>query len=143
MVIGKKPYIPWARLQAKGLGRSMKIGKENILGFTQAVEDYLKNGSEPGESMKKRLVPFIDELNKIDHLEAKMVQDPAGREIYRASVKIMDQPAIEVITALKEKNPAIYTRDYQANHGIIEFDIRAVNDEEMKKIIVRLKEIMA
>ena len=93
--------------------------------------------------MKKRLVPFIDELNKIDHLEAKMVQDPAGREIYRASVKIMDQPAIEVITALKEKNPAIYTRDYQANHGIIEFDIRAVNDEEMKKIIVRLKEIMA
>ena len=143
MVIGKKPYIPWARLQAKGLGRSMKIGKENILGFTQAVEDYLKNGSEPGESMKKRLVPFIDELNKIDHLEAKMVQDPAGREIYRASVKIMDQTAIEVITALKEKNPAIYTRDYQANHGIIEFDIRAVNDEEMKKIIVRLKEIMA
>lgn len=143
MVIGKNPYVTWVRLQSKGIGRAMKIGKENILGFTQAVEDYLKNGSETGESMKQRLEPFIEELNEINHLEAKIVQDPAGRKIYRASVKIIDQPAYGVITALKEKNPAIYTRDYQANNGIIEFDIRSVNQEEMKKIIVRLKEIMA
>ncbi|MBF8807474.1 MAG: DgaE family pyridoxal phosphate-dependent ammonia lyase [Enterococcus lacertideformus] len=143
MVIGKNPYVSWVRLQSKGIGRSMKIGKENILGFTQAVEDYLNRGSENGESMKKRLMPFIDELNCIEHLEAKIVQDPAGRAIYRGSVKITDKPVQEVIAALKEKSPAIYTRDYQANKGIIEFDIRSVNEEEMKKIIIRLKEIMA
>lgn len=142
MVIGKNPYIPWVRLQSKGIGRSMKIGKENILGFTQAVTDYLKHGSESGESMKRRLQPFVEELNHIDHLSATIVQDPAGREIYRASVKISDRSAHSVIQALKEKNPAVYTRDYQANHGIIEFDIRSVNQEEMKKIIVRLQEIM-
>ncbi|MDT2643781.1 SelA-like pyridoxal phosphate-dependent enzyme, partial [Enterococcus dongliensis] len=39
-------------------------------------------------------------------------------------------------------NPAIYTREYQANNGIIEFDIRAVNEEEMNKIVTRLKAIM-
>lgn len=142
MVIGKNPYIPWVRLQSKGIGRSMKIGKENILGFTQAVTDYLEHGSESGESMKRRLQPFVEELNHIDHLSATIVQDPAGREIYRASVKISDRSAHSVIQALKEKNPAVYTRDYQANHGIIEFDIRSVNQEEMKKIIVRLQEIM-
>ena len=142
MVIGKNPYIPWVRLQSKGIGRSMKIGKENILGFTQAVTDYLEHGSESGESMKHRLQPFVEELNHIDHLSATIVQDPAGREIYRASVKISDRSAHSVIQALKEKNPAVYTRDYQANHGIIEFDIRSVNQEEMKKIIVRLQEIM-
>jgi L-seryl-tRNA(Ser) seleniumtransferase len=41
LVIGKKEYIQWIRLQSKGIGRAMKIGKDNILGFTQAVEDYL------------------------------------------------------------------------------------------------------
>ena len=142
MVIGKNPYIPWVRLQSKGIGRSMKIGKENILGSTQAVTDYLEHGSESGESMKHRLQPFVEELNHIDHLSATIVQDPAGREIYRASVKISDRSAHSVIQALKEKNPAVYTRDYQANHGIIEFDIRSVNQEEMQKIIVRLQEIM-
>ncbi len=41
LVVGKKEYIDWVRLQGKGIGFSaMKIGKNNILGFTQAVEEY-------------------------------------------------------------------------------------------------------
>jgi L-seryl-tRNA(Ser) seleniumtransferase len=47
-----------------------------------------------------------------------------------------------VINALKAEKPAIYTREYQANNGIIEFDIRAVNEEELRKIVTRLNEIM-
>jgi L-seryl-tRNA(Ser) seleniumtransferase len=142
LVIGTVKYIEWVRLQGKGIGRAMKIGKDNILGFTQALEDRLQNGSESGESMKQRLMPFIEELNKIEGLEAKTVQDGAGRDIYRASVKVQNKPATEVINALKAENPAIYTREYQANNGIIEFDIRAVNEEELGKIITRLNEIM-
>jgi L-seryl-tRNA(Ser) seleniumtransferase len=142
LVIGTAKYIEWVRLQGKGIGRAMKIGKDNILGFTQALEDRLQNGSESGESMKQRLMPFIEELNKIEGLEAKTVQDGAGRDIYRASVKVQNKPATEVINALKAENPAIYTREYQANNGIIEFDIRAVNEEELGKIITRLNEIM-
>ncbi|MBP2098733.1 DgaE family pyridoxal phosphate-dependent ammonia lyase [Enterococcus rivorum] len=143
LVIGKKRYIEWIRLQGKGIGRAMKIGKDNILGFTQAVEDYLKNGSESGTSMKGRLGPFIESLNEIQNLEAKVVQDGAGRDIFRASLKISgSKTATEIIQELKEKSPAIYTREYQANNGIIEFDIRSVNQEEMGKIVKRLQEIM-
>ena len=75
LVVGKKEYIDWVRLQGKGIGRAMKIAKE-------------------------------------------------------------------VIQALKAESPAIYTREYQANNGIIEFDIRSVNQEEMNKIVQRLQEIM-
>lgn len=143
IVIGKKDYIEWIRLQGKGIGRAMKIGKENILGLTQAIEDYLTKGSETGDSMKNRLAPFIADLNQINHLHASIVQDGAGRDIYRASLKVSGpQSALEVIQALKSQNPAIYTREYQANNGIIEFDIRAVNSEEMAKITLRLKNIM-
>lgn len=143
LVIGKKEYIEWIRLQGKGIGRAMKIGKDNILGFTQAVEDYLKFGSETGESMQQRLQPFIAELNKISSIKATIVQDGAGRDIYRASIKIEgEKTARQVISELKEQSPAIYTREYQANNGIIEFDIRAVNKEEMNKISLRLKEIL-
>lgn len=65
LVIGKKEYIEWVRLQSKGIGRAMKIGKDNILGFTQAVEDYLMNGSEDGESMKKKIATN-DRLGQYD-----------------------------------------------------------------------------
>ena len=71
------------------------------------------------------------------------MQDSAGREIYRASVKVTGTiSAKEVIQQLKTQNPAIYTREYQANNGIIEFDIRSVNQAEMAKIIQRLQEIL-
>lgn len=143
LVIGKKRYIEWVRLQSKGIGRAMKIGKDNALGFTQAVEDYLTHGSESGEEMKQRLSPFVSAVNQISGLEAKVVQDGAGRDIYRGSVKVnAKKSAREIIAELKEKNPAIYTRDYQANNGIIEFDIRSVNEQELEKIIQRLQEIM-
>ncbi|MBO0438750.1 DgaE family pyridoxal phosphate-dependent ammonia lyase [Candidatus Enterococcus ikei] len=143
LVIGKKTYIEWIRLQGKGIGRAMKIGKDNILGFTQAVEDYVKNGSESGTSMQARLAPFIAALNQINNIEAKSVQDGAGRDIYRASIKISgEKSAKEVIEELKAESPAIYTREYQANNGIIEFDIRSVNEEEMTKIVTRITTIM-
>ncbi|OJG72551.1 L-seryl-tRNA(Ser) seleniumtransferase [Enterococcus quebecensis] len=143
LVIGKKTYIEWIRLQGKGIGRAMKIGKDNILGFTQAVEDYVKNGSESGDSMNERLAPFIADLNQIKNIEAKVVQDGAGREIYRASIKVNGlKSAKEVIKELKAESPAIYTREYQANNGIIEFDIRSVNEAEMNKIVARLTAIM-
>lgn len=143
LVIGKKKYIEWVRLQSKGIGRAMKIGKDNILGFTQAVEDYLKHDSGAGDVMKQRLAPFVEAVGQIAGLSAKIVQDGAGRDIFRASVQVDGKKtAKEVVAELKTENPAVYTREYQANYGIIEFDIRAVSDEEMEKIVARLKEIM-
>lgn len=145
LVIGKAQFIEWIRLQGKGVGRAMKIGKENILGLTAAVEQYVESGSETGESMQARLIPFIQALNTIDHLSASMEQDAAGREIYRAKVVIeptAPMTAKEVIAELKKGDLAIYTREYRANNGIIEFDIRAVNQTEMDKIVQRLKEIL-
>lgn len=143
LVVGKATYIEWVRMQGLGLGRSMKIGKENILGFTQALEDYVTNGSESGEAMKARLAPFVKALNEIPDVSCRSIQDGAGREIYRAEVTISgEKSASEVITELKAKSPAVYTRDYRSNNGIIEFDIRAVNEQEMLKITTRLSEIM-
>lgn len=142
LVVGKATYIEWIRLQGKGIGRAMKVGKDNILGLTQAVEDYLTYGAEDGQSMQQRLQPFVDKINELAEFEAKIVQDGAGRDIYRAQVKVhVPLNAKEVIAKLKEKSPAIYTREYQANNGIIEFDIRSVDAAEMNEIVKRLKEI--
>lgn len=144
LVIGKKQLIEWVRLQSKGLGRSMKIGKENILGLTQAVADFSQFGTESGESMRQRLHPFIAELNQFPALVAKCVQDSAGRDIYRGEVTVRGElSGVELVEQLKAASPAIYTRDYRANNGVIEFDIRAVTSSEMSKIIQQLKRILS
>ncbi|MDO4605441.1 MAG: PLP-dependent transferase, partial [Helcococcus sp.] len=145
LAYGKAKYIKWIRMQSAGIGRAMKIGKENILGFTAALERYLKVGTEDGEHMRKRLSPFIEKLSKIPYVHVKEQKDQAGREIYRADVIIdKDSPkdAKQVVKELKAADPAVYTREYRANEGIIEFDIRAVDEDEMDQIINRLKEIL-
>lgn len=143
LVIGSEEYIQWVRLQGKGIGRGMKIGKDNILGFTQAIEDYLAQGPESGASMKVRLQPFVEALNEIAGVTAQILQDGAGRDIYRASVKITGKKTAKtVIAELKQADPAIYTREYQANNGIIEFDVRSVTADELMKIVTRIKVIM-
>ncbi|WP_028273441.1 DgaE family pyridoxal phosphate-dependent ammonia lyase [Atopococcus tabaci] len=145
LVIGAGNLVKWVRMQSYGIGRAMKIGKENILGLAAAIELYLEKGAEPGEEMKARLSPFIEELSKIPGINVSVAQDPAGREIYRAKVVVRDDAplnALELIEELKKGELAIYTREHQANNGIIEFDIRSVNEEEMDKIIIRMKEIL-
>ena len=143
LVVGKDPYVSWIQEQSKGLGRSMKIGKENILGFVQAIEDFIIKGSEDGDQMKARLKPFIDSLNQIKGIEASIVQDAAGRAIYRAKVVITgNHTALEVIKELKKGETAVYTREYQANNGVIEFDIRAVDQTEMFVIVEKLSGIL-
>lgn len=146
LVAGKKEYIEWIRLQSKGIGRAMKIGKENILGLATAIEAYIKNGPESGESMQKRLMPFIEELNQIEGVSAKMIKDSAGRDIYRAQVIFNDQgkkiKATNVKNQLISGSPAIYVRDYQANEGILEFDIRSVNEGEMQQIVAKLSKVV-
>lgn len=145
-VFGKKKYINWLRMQSEGIGRAMKIGKDNILGLTAAIESYLSQGPEQGAAMKARLMPFVEALNNIKDLNVTAVQDSAGRDIFRASVAVTkDSPydAKAITDQLKAGDPAIYTREYRANEGIIEFDIRAVNQAEMEQIVARLKEIQA
>lgn len=143
LVAGKRRYIEWIRKQDKGIGRAMKVGKENILGLTQAIEEYLHSVEVSQEEQEKKLAPFIEKVNDIKGLAATIVKDSAGREIYRGSVKVDDPgEAKGIITALKANNPAIYTREYQANIGIIEFDIRSVSDQELQVIAETLRSIM-
>lgn len=145
IVVGTKEYIEWVRLQSSGIGRAMKIGKENILGLATAIEYYLNNGPESGDHMLTRLKPFIDKLNTVNFLNAQITEDLAGREIYRAQATIDEKASIsakEVAEKLVSGSPAIYIRDHQLNNGIIEFDIRSLNEKEMSQIIDKLKDIL-
>lgn len=142
VVFGKEKYIKWARIQGAGIGRAMKIGKENIIALTTAITEYLKEGPESGQAMIERLKPFVEKLSEISDLQVKIVQDAAGREIYRAEVKPKKLSAKSICDQLKNGETAIYAREYRVNEGIIEFDIRAVNEVEMYQIVSRLKEIV-
>lgn len=142
LMIGKKDFIDQVKKQSHSIGRVMKIGKENILGLTYAVERYLQRQHLTLEQQARRLSLFHEKINQIDGLSAKCVQDGAGRLIIRSEITFHKGNAMEVAQKLKTGDIKIYTRDYRANEGKIEIDIRDVNDQELEIIYEKIEKIM-
>lgn len=146
-VTGKKEYISYAKKQYKGIGRAMKVGKESITGLLKALEIYdSKNKEEEIEKQKKIVDYLVNEINKINGLEAKIIVDEAGRKIYRAEVKVdknvLGSDAADIVKKLSDGNPSIYIRNHRVNLGYVTFDPRPLVDGDKEMIVKRLNEIV-
>ncbi len=141
----KSEYARNMRLQYKGIGRAMKIGKEGIMGFLKALEEYLAGLRMPVIT-KEDINLFVQKINQIHGCSGTVIQDEAGREIYRCKITFNQDEyglnAKEVVKKLQEGPIAIFTRDYQANVGSIAIDPRPLkNQEELNQIYLRILEL--
>ncbi|QKJ88779.1 L-seryl-tRNA selenium transferase [Paramixta manurensis] len=147
LVVGKRQYVEWVKRQSAGIGRAMKVGKEGILGLTQAIENYLTQEKATGAQMVEKMTPFIDNLNALNGISARVVWDAAGRDIARSEIhfdeSVIGRTTGDVVQALKTGEPAIYFRGYKANEGIIEADVRSVSADQLNTIFVCIKALLA
>ncbi len=147
LVVGRRQPVAWVKRQSLGIGRAMKVGKEGILGLTQAIENYLRLEKVSGVQMVEKMTPFIDTLNAINGISARVVWDAAGRDIARAEIHF-DEVTIgrttgDVVQALKTGDIAIYFRGYKANEGLVEVDVRSVSPEQLTTISVQINRLLS
>ncbi len=133
------------RLQYKGIGRTMKVGKECTMGLVKAIEEYLAGG-KPQAVSAEELKQFAARTGEIEGLATSIIQDEAGREIYRCKIDFDPERyglnAKEAVKKLQEGDVAVFTRDYQANIGSVAIDPRPLNSvRELDTIYNRLLEI--
>ncbi|MCM2997213.1 DgaE family pyridoxal phosphate-dependent ammonia lyase [Paenibacillus cellulositrophicus] len=143
IVAGKREYIEWVKVQLHGIGRSMKVGKETSFGLLQALDEYRVkvDRSEEEKASLQALMP----LNDIPGVRVTIVQDEAGRAIYRARVQIDPQQAgttaKDVNDGLRQGAIAIYTRDYGVKQGYFDIDPRPLMGDDMTVIESRIREL--
>jgi L-seryl-tRNA(Ser) seleniumtransferase len=147
VVIGRHQAVEWLKLQSQGIGRPMKVGKEGILGLTQAIELYVRDPKpETGQQMVTKMTPFIESLNTLDGISAKVVWDGAGRDIARAEIvfdaSVIGKTAIEMIDLMKQGEIAVYFREYKANEGKVDADVRSVTSAQLDIIYNKIKNII-
>jgi L-seryl-tRNA(Ser) seleniumtransferase len=92
------------------------------------------------------MTPFIDALNTLNGVSARVVWDSAGRDIARTEIKF-DEAVTgigtgELVDALKQGQYAIYFRGYKANEGIIEADVRSVDQAQLDIVARRIAEVI-
>jgi len=141
-------YAEAMRLQYKGIGRVMKIGKENCMGLLAAVTAYQKNGGYKPIVSTDDLKAFNEKIAKIPGLSASIIQDEAGRQIFRSKITVKKEEygidAVELNKRLHEENPKIYLRDHMAKQGSLAVDPRplaSVKDlDEILEVLKRIHE---
>ncbi|GLX69753.1 DgaE family pyridoxal phosphate-dependent ammonia lyase [Paenibacillus glycanilyticus] len=144
LVAGKRTYVEWLKTQLYGIGRSMKVGKETTFGLLQALDEYgvkADNSEQEKESLQQLMG-----LNELAGVTITIVQDEAGRAIFRARVAI--DPALSgttakaVVDGLQGGDIAVYTRDYGVRQGYFDIDPRPLMGDDMEVIAERIREIM-
>ncbi len=127
-IFGDKDLIESCRLQAGpeyGIGRPMKVGKEEIIGLVTALEIYMNRNHEAEQKIWESKVSFIqDSLKNLPHTVLKRIfPDEVGRPVPRIQIKIdekkMGLSAFEIAKHLLQNNPPIYVTSFYLNKGII------------------------
>ncbi|GLS05030.1 selenocysteine synthase [Chitiniphilus shinanonensis] len=143
-ITGRAPLIAACKAQYHGIGRAMKIGKENMLGLLAALDRYAVQRHD-GRADIPRLQAAIDRINTLRGLSAELEHDEAGREIYRARVRVHPEvlglDAVAVEAQLRGGSPAIYTRKYYLNAGVFSIDPRALQGDDLDLIVERLRQL--
>lgn len=132
LILGNKEMIAWCKDVDKGLGRAMKVTKEMATGLYKAIEER----HDSKEAID--LTPYQKALNGV--IDTRITKDPAGREIYRLELKTSPENAKAMIANFEQGNPAIFTRNYNQNQGLIEIDTRALDEDDLDIIVKRIKE---
>lgn len=142
----RKEYADAMRLQYKGIGRVMKIGKENCMGLLAGVTAYqTAHGYQP-KVKKEDLEAFNTRVNTIPGLSTSIIQDEAGRLIFRSKITVNEKEygmnAEELDQALKNENPKIYLRNHMARQGSLAVDPRPLTSlSDLDEIYTALRKL--
>ncbi|NRF90745.1 DgaE family pyridoxal phosphate-dependent ammonia lyase [Paenibacillus frigoriresistens] len=141
---GKSCYIEWVKVQLHGIGRSMKVGKETTFGLLQALDEY--GVKDDKSEQEKAALQVLMPLSEIKGLKVTIVQDEAGRAIFRARIQIDPElagtTAKEVVSALQSGEIAIYTRDYGVRQGYFDIDPRPLQGDDIEVIAAQIRKLV-
>ncbi|YCA44402.1 DgaE family pyridoxal phosphate-dependent ammonia lyase [Bacillus sp. JZ8] len=144
IVGGKRKYIEWLKVQLHCIGRSMKVGKETTFGLLQALDEY--GVKEDKSEQEKEMLQTLMSLKEIEGVQVTIVQDEAGRAIFRARIQINPEQtnttAKEVVQGLREGDIAIYTRDYGVRQGYFDIDPRPLQGDDIDVIESQIRELL-
>jgi D-glucosaminate-6-phosphate ammonia-lyase len=144
-VAGRRELIDAVRAQGRGIGRPMKLSKEQIAGFLVALEEYLATDAEEISRRNQRSIYLAGLLEGIPDLSVGLEEDEAGRLITRVALR--PEPALglsgrELADQLAAGSPSIRVRAHHANLGTILLDPRELSLGAEELIARRVREVV-
>jgi D-glucosaminate-6-phosphate ammonia-lyase len=144
IIAGNRRLVHACRAQNAGIGRPMKVGKEQLLGLAVALEQYLTRDNEAEAARCSRLVnDLIEGFSAIKGLNTIRLDDEAGRGIERAGIQLDPESAAKLVKHLTDGSPPVFPRTHLVDAGIVAFDPRPLEDTHVEIILERVRSFFA
>ena len=147
IVCGRRDLVRAVVLQARGIGRPMKVGKEGILGAMAALEHRMDLDVEAWEEEQNRKMNrIIARLEEIDGISASAEPDPNGNPFSRARLDVdaecVGLSAATLSRAMADGDPSIRLRAHHAEEGYLLVDAIEMTDDEVELTCQRLVDLL-
>nr|WP_315522500.1 DgaE family pyridoxal phosphate-dependent ammonia lyase [Olegusella massiliensis] len=147
-VTGKRKYVQYIQPQYHGIGRAMKVGKEQIMGLLAALDQYDMRDSEAIFAKNVAKVDYLcQEIAEISGFATQKIRDEAGRAIVRCRIALTEDAPThltmkQINHELRAGDPVVWGRTEFLNLGVLDLDPRPMVEGDKELIVQRLKEIM-
>lgn len=144
IIAGRKNLIQACRAQNVGIGRPMKVGKEQLLGLAVALDQYMSRDTQAELARCSRLVDrLVEGFAGCDRVTVSRLKDEAGRGIERAGIVLTPERAVELVEYLTNGSPAIYPRTHLVGTGIVAFDPRPLEEDDVEIVVKRVASFLS
>ena len=135
-IAGRASLIEACELQERGIGRAMKVGKEQIAGLLTALDAVADT-----EAVSAVLDALYTGLAAV--ADIRIVPDRAGREIRRVALDLPPAQLRELVAFLRDGRPSIRTRNHQLGDGYVLFDPREMRLDQVPAVVARVRAFFA
>jgi L-seryl-tRNA(Ser) seleniumtransferase len=126
LVAGRAELVRAARLQNRGIGRSMKVGKESIAGVMAALRAWQQRDHAAIRAREDAALDLWQTtLDGVADVRCTRIDDPTGNPLQRLRVQMTPGgrwTARAFADALARGKPPIMVRDYQTDLGYVDLD---------------------
>ena len=136
-----------ARVPGQGIGRSMKVGKEEIAALLEAIEEYQeRDHGEEARLWKATASRLSEEIGRIEGLTSwhEPTHPNGNRPVPSTYVRVEDESgvgAMEISRAFQEMDPIIIVNDEAAEKGILVLDVENLREEDLGPLVKAFRSV--
>jgi uncharacterized pyridoxal phosphate-dependent enzyme len=125
---GRKDLVEACRMQCGpeyGIGRPMKVGKEEMIGLITAIENYIQKDHESEQKRWEEIVHYLaKQLIELPNIEVTItdsdeVDRPVPRAFVRVDEKRVGRDAQEIVNLLRAGDPPMWVQEFNLLEGIL------------------------
>lgn len=146
-VAGRLELIRACIYQEKGIARPMKVGKEGVIASIAAVERWAAlDRPAIRKALEARLARGRDRLGELPGITASIEVDATShlfaRLLLNVDANAAGITAYDVSARLWEQRPSIAVRSLMADIGLLQVDLRRVDDATAEYVIGSIERIV-